>query len=92
MQQIPTLIFLFFRSKRGLPYPINTARNVARTGSSTNHFLTADISFRTSPDLADKFISFVEESKEAEKLEAEKTREEMERFELYRVIQNYTRN
>jgi hypothetical protein len=63
-----------YRSKRGLPYPINTARNVARTGSSTNHFLTADISFRTSPDLADKFISFVEESKEAEKLEAEKTR------------------
>lgn len=56
-----------FRKKESLPYPVNTARNVARSSAKTRHVLTSDIELFPSPNLASNFINYIQAEEEKRK-------------------------
>ena len=72
----PKLRFPSYRILRDLPYPINTARNIARAGARTKYILHSDIKLTPSPNLADNFINFskkVDKKNEGKPTNGEKT-------------------
>ncbi|KAJ9590757.1 hypothetical protein L9F63_016273 [Diploptera punctata] len=48
-----------FRQSEGLTYPVNVARNVARTAATTPHVLVSDVELLPSRDLVPGFISML---------------------------------
>ncbi|KAF5284879.1 hypothetical protein FQA39_LY16929 [Lamprigera yunnana] len=51
--------FITFRNKKGLIYPVNVSRNVARNASATNFVLVSDIELIPSNKLASKFLRMI---------------------------------
>lgn len=49
-----------FRSMKGLPYPVNVARNVARSAAPTWFVLPSDVELYPSAGLAEKFLQMVQ--------------------------------
>lgn len=66
--QEPVLTGETFRSREFLPYPVNTARNVARSVVRTKYFVTSDIELFPSPNLSENFVKFLSTSPQAHKL------------------------
>ncbi|XP_059086555.1 beta-1,4-glucuronyltransferase 1-like [Tigriopus californicus] len=66
--QAPVLSEETFRSRKLIPYPVNTARNVARSVVRTKYFVTSDIELFPSPNLSANFVKFLSTSAQAHKL------------------------
>ncbi|KAG8227483.1 hypothetical protein J437_LFUL002372 [Ladona fulva] len=58
--------FVFLRNRKGLVYPVNVGRNIARETATTHYVLPSDIELYPSPGLIGAFLDFMRREKQAE--------------------------